>query len=105
VKNRFVKLLVIADPFPVTGGNYRAKRSLLEYPRRGIEPYLVVPPFEYSTYNKRTLLELIVKGIRLAKLVGFARKDFVFRHMREALYPIIPKLFLDVDLKKFKALD
>jgi len=100
-----MKLLVIADPFPGTGGNYRAKKSLLEYPRRGIEPYLVVPPFEYSAFDKRTLIELAASGVGLAEFKGFTRRGFVFRRMRELLYPVTPELFLKVDPKKFGALD
>jgi len=100
-----IKLLVVADPFPGTGGNYRAKKSLLEYPRRGIEPYLVVPSLEYSALDKRTLLELAANGVRLAEFKGFTRKNFVFRRLREILYPVTPKLFLKVDPKKFEILN
>jgi len=102
---RSLKVLAIADPFPGTGGNYRAKKSLLEYPRRGIEPYLVVPPFEYSTLDKRTLLELNARGAKLVELKGYTRRNFVFRRMRELLYPVAPNLFLKVDPKKFEALN
>jgi len=83
LKDRFVKLLVIADPFPVTGGNYRARRSLLEYPRRGIEPYLMITPlFGYDACDEGTLLELVESGVRLAGL-KVSKRENTSSDMRE----------------------
>jgi len=96
-----VKLLAVANPFVSAGGGpYRAKKSLIEYPRRGIEPYLLVPPVERDFYDEREILELAVKGVKIVGFLGFTSGSLLSRRAREALYPVIPRLLIPVSVRE-----
>jgi len=64
-----LKLLIVACPFlKGGGGNYRALKSLIEYPFYGIDPYLLIPPVDYDTYDSSTLSLLKARNV---KVIGF----------------------------------
>jgi len=61
-----LKLLVVANPFPEIGGDYRAMKSLSEYPLYGIKPYLILSHIDSRSYNINIISSLLVKGIELS---------------------------------------
>jgi len=94
-----MRLLVVANPFPASGGGcYRAAKSLTSYPLHGIEPYLLIPPIYYDTYDADTMLKLISGGVRILGLTGLYNPgNFVLKRIRELFYPLLPKVFIDLD--------
>jgi len=94
-----IKLLVVANPFPEMGGNYRAMKSLSEYPLYGIKPYLILPHIDSRSYNVNIISSLIVKGVEIVSNVRFSHRNIVIHRINALLYPIIPRVLLYVDLK------
>jgi len=80
-----LKLLVVANPFPRTGGNYRAMKSLSEYPLYGIKPYLVLPHVDSESYNINTISSLLAQGVEIVGNVRFNHRNNVIRRINALL--------------------
>jgi len=97
-----MRLLVIANPLPATGGNYRARKSLLEYPRYGIKPYLIVPFSMIQAYRDNdALLELNTKGVEILELLE-SRTKGIKRHVKNLVQFILPQFVFKVSPKVYK---
>jgi len=96
-----MNLLVIANPLPATGGNYRARKSLLEYPRYGIKPYLIVPSSIQTYRSSDALLELTAKGVEILEVLENKAKG-ARRHIRNLVQFILPQFVFKVSPKVYK---
>jgi len=94
-----IKLLVVANPFPETGGNYRAMKSLSKYPLYGIKPYLILPHIDSSSYNVGIISSLLVRRVEIVGNVRFNHRNIVIRRINALLIHIIPRILSYVDLK------
>jgi len=96
-----MRLLVIANPLPATGGNYRARKSLLEYPRYGIKPYLIVPSSIQTYHDNNALLELSTKGVEILEILE-SRAKGIKRHVKNLAQFILPQFIFKVPSKVYK---
>jgi len=98
---RHLKILAIVNPSPKAGGGvYRAKRSLMEYRRRGIRAAVLAPPIEHHMYNTSIIKELSRYGVEFAGFTKIVNDSFVSRRVRELLRVIAPSLAISVDLRR-----
>lgn len=72
-----INMIIVAMPFPHTGGGYRALLSIKEYVKRGINPLLILPwKFRLTTQEKKEDLSFLLKeGI---KVYGDALLPWIF---------------------------
>lgn len=63
--NDRVNMIVIAMPFPYSGGGYRALLSIKEYKRRGINPFLILPWSLSFQFTAKERLFLLREGIHV----------------------------------------
>lgn len=77
-----INIIVVALPFPYTGGGYRALLSIREYKKRGINPFLVLPwslSFQSATQEKSFLLSEKIHVYRSAMLPRIFSINFPLR--------------------------
>ncbi|PUA31934.1 MAG: hypothetical protein B7O98_08070 [Zestosphaera tikiterensis] len=94
-----LKLLAVANPFPWSGGNYRAMKSLINYPSFGIKPYLLLPSVDYESYDVNFISTLVAKGVDVVGCLGYNPKGVITARIRALLHPLIPKVLTHVNLK------
>jgi len=92
-------ILAIANPFPGSGGSYRAKKSLMEYRRHGIRAKLLIPPIERYMRDERTLRELMMNGVDFVGFTRITSGSLLSRRLHEFMDPLAPNLALRVNLK------
>jgi len=93
-----MKLIAVANPLPGTGGTYRARKSLLNYTKRGIETHLILPIIDKKSYDEEIISELERSGVRVHGALGSTSEKIILEKIRTALFPIIPRAFVHADL-------
>jgi len=94
-----MKLIAVANPLLVGGGGtYRARKSLLNYTKHGIETHLILPIIDKKSYDEEIISELERSGVRLHGSLGSTSERIFLEKIRTALFPIIPRAFVHADL-------
>jgi len=100
--SKLMRLLAVANPFVQHGGgSYRARKSLIEYPSHGIEPYLLIPPIDYGSYDVDTISTLVSNGVKVIGCLRHNPNNTVVRGVRNLLHLVIPRILTHVDLGNY----
>jgi hypothetical protein len=71
--------IIVAMPFPSTGGGYRALLSIKEYWKRGINPRLVLPwGFQYNSLKERREITTFLLNELISKLFKLLFPGFLY---------------------------
>ncbi len=98
-----MKIVVVASPFPSGGGgSYRALKSILAYPDRGIELSLVIPYGGLQHRDDEVLNKLRLKGV---KVLGYSRSRIPSRIISTYLNLLIPEVSVKIDLRRLSDVD
>jgi len=97
-----INMIVVAVPFPYTGGGYRALLSIKEYKKRGINPFTVLPWGLSSQFTAQEKLFLLREGIRVHGSATLPRIFFFHFPLRRSLanflvseHPSMVKIAID----------
>jgi len=97
-----VDMIIVAMPFPYTGGGYRALLSIREYRKRGINPFLVLPWSLSFRFTAQERLFLLKEGMRVygsATLPRIFSFHFPFRRSLANFYTsrFLPAVKIEID--------